>query len=120
MLCVCTRRVFVSLLYWAAKQCDWLSLAVPAPFPFPLFLFPGIPISKYVPLWSLERLRSLINGNLTNYKILLAEQKIQFSAKKEWICLKRNWVFATKSNILMPISLQPCSVHLRHFKRILY
>jgi len=40
MLCVCTGRVFVSLLYWSAKQCDWLSLAGPAPFPFPLFLFP--------------------------------------------------------------------------------
>ena len=25
----------------SAKQCDWLSHARPAPFPFPLFLFPG-------------------------------------------------------------------------------
>ena len=32
----------VSLKYWSAKQCDWLSHARPAPFPFPLFLFPGI------------------------------------------------------------------------------
>ena len=39
MLCVCTRRVFVSLQYWSSKQCDWLSLAGPAPFPFPIFLF---------------------------------------------------------------------------------
>ena len=42
-------------------------------------------ISKYIPLWSLERLRSLINGNLTNQKILLAEKNIQLFAKKEWI-----------------------------------
>ena len=41
MLCVCTRRVFVSLPYWSAKQCDWLSLAGPALLPFPIFLFPG-------------------------------------------------------------------------------
>jgi len=33
--------VFVSLLYWSAKKCDWLSLAGPAPFPFPIFLFPA-------------------------------------------------------------------------------
>ena len=38
MLCVCTRRVCVRLPYWSAKQCDWLSHARPAPFPFPLFL----------------------------------------------------------------------------------
>jgi len=24
----------------SAKQCDWLSHGKPAPFPFPLFLFP--------------------------------------------------------------------------------
>jgi len=29
-------------LYWSAKQCDWLSHVRPAPFPFPLFLFPGV------------------------------------------------------------------------------
>ena len=40
MLCVCTRRVCVRLTYWSAKQWDWLSHARPAPFPFPLFLFP--------------------------------------------------------------------------------
>ena len=33
--------MFVSLLYWSAKQCDWLSLAGQAPFPFPIFLFSG-------------------------------------------------------------------------------
>ena len=37
MLCVCTKRV-----YWSAKQCDWLFHIRPAPFPFPLFLFPGL------------------------------------------------------------------------------
>ena len=41
MLCVCTRRVCVRLPYWSAKQCDWLSHARPAQFPFPLFIFPG-------------------------------------------------------------------------------
>ena len=40
-VCVCTKRVFVSLKYWSAKQCDWLSHARPAPFLFPLFLFHG-------------------------------------------------------------------------------
>ena len=40
MVCVCARRVCVRLTYWSAKQWDWLSHARPAPFPFPLFLFP--------------------------------------------------------------------------------
>ena len=40
-VCVCTKRVFVSLKYWSAKQCDWLSHARPAPFLSPLFLFHG-------------------------------------------------------------------------------
>ena len=44
MLCVCTKSVCVRLTNWSAKQCDWLSHATPAPFPFPLFLFPGLNI----------------------------------------------------------------------------
>ena len=35
----------------SAKQCDWLSHARPAPFPFPLFLFPGIN-QKYFRQWN--------------------------------------------------------------------
>ena len=31
----------------SAKQCDWLSHARPAPFSFPLFLFPGSIVNKY-------------------------------------------------------------------------
>ncbi len=33
---------------------------------------------------------------------------------------QRNWVFATKSNILKPISLQPDGVNLWHFKLRLF
>ena len=40
-VCVCTKRVCVRLPYWSAKQSNWLSHARPAPFPFPVFLFPG-------------------------------------------------------------------------------
>ena len=32
----------------SAKQCDWLSHARPAPFPFPLFLFPGHDRCDYI------------------------------------------------------------------------
>ena len=39
-VCVCTKRVCVKIAVLSAKQCDWLSHVRPAPFPFPLFLFP--------------------------------------------------------------------------------
>jgi len=50
-------RVSVRIL--SAMQCDWLSHARPAPFPFTLFLFPGCKLfvlEDYYSIlsWSLE------------------------------------------------------------------
>ena len=45
MLCARTKRMCVcnnELVCNFAKQCDLLSHARPAPFPFPLFLFPNL------------------------------------------------------------------------------
>ena len=41
MLCVCTKRCTCVITNSSEKQFDWLSHARPAPFPFPLILFPG-------------------------------------------------------------------------------
>ena len=41
-VCVSVPKEFASVIRNpSAKQCDWLSHARPAPFPFPIFLFPG-------------------------------------------------------------------------------
>ena len=45
-VCVCTKRVCVSLKYWSAKQCNWLSHAKP----FLLFLFPVLTINSSLTL----------------------------------------------------------------------
>ena len=80
VMCVCTRRVFVSLLYWSAKQCDWLSFAGPAPFPFPIFLFPGPrPFTQIQRIW-LDVSQPITRKNLSKDCIFSRNFRIFFFA----------------------------------------
>ena len=75
----------VRLPYWAAKQCDWLSHARPAQFPFPLFLFPGAE----------SRTANQKPGNLKccapfNERTLIGQNLVGISKKREKSGLSRN------------------------------
>ena len=87
MLYVCTKECACVIPNSSAKQCDWLSLARPAPFPFPLLLFPawvGLKLDINV-VYHCIAYTLLVQFTLfILYEIMWPKRQTQGRAKSKW------------------------------------